>query len=79
MRILRFAALAAVITAAAATPAAAAGASSVGHQVKDLTVSGSGGNEPRPVKVHLWYPATEPAARVPRGPRAPLGPAGLDL
>jgi predicted dienelactone hydrolase len=63
MRILRFAALAAVITAAAATPAAAAGASSVGHQVKDLTVSGSGGNEPRPVKVHLWYPATEPAAR----------------
>ena len=61
MRILRFAALAAVI--AAAAPAAAAGASSVGHQVKDLTVPGSALGEPRPVKVHLWYPAAEHAAR----------------
>ncbi|WP_028063187.1 alpha/beta hydrolase family protein [Solirubrobacter soli] len=43
----------AVFTVGMAAPAAA----QVGHRVETLVVPGSTQNEPRPVKVHLWYAA----------------------
>jgi predicted dienelactone hydrolase len=55
IRIVRLAALAAFLTVGIAAPAKAQ--VGVGHRVASLVVPGSAQNEPRPVKVHLWYPA----------------------
>ena len=53
IRIVRLVAVMAVLTAGMAAPATA----QVGHRVESLVVPGSAQNEPRKVKVHLWYPA----------------------
>jgi predicted dienelactone hydrolase len=56
MKIIRFAALVAVLTVGTAMPAFAKEAG-VGHRVETLVVPGSAQGSVRPVKVHLWYPA----------------------
>src|SRR4051794_8018165 len=55
IKVVRMAALAAAITAVFVTPAPAQ--VGVGHRVENLVVPGSAQNEPRKVKVHLWFPA----------------------
>src|SRR4051794_3431148 len=59
IRVVRMAALSVAISAAFTTPASAQ--VGVGHRVENLVVPGSAQNEPRKVKLHLWYPA-EPGA-----------------
>jgi predicted dienelactone hydrolase len=56
VKIIRFAALVAVLTVGTAAPALAQ-AAGVGHRVETLMVPGSAQGSVRPVKVHLWYPA----------------------
>jgi predicted dienelactone hydrolase len=60
MKLIRFAALVAVLTVSTATPASG-DALRVGHRVESITVKGSAEGELRNVKVHLWYPAEKHA------------------
>ena len=55
IKIVRAVAVAAAFIGACAAPASAQ--VGVGHRVENLVVPGSAQNEPRKVKVHLWYPA----------------------
>ena len=55
IKVVRTIAVTAAFISACAAPASAQ--IGVGHRVENLVVPGSAQNEPRKVKVHLWYPA----------------------